>query len=138
MEKITRLNYVDQAEEVIKKLKKPMVTTSKLRNLLAITSDIYNQVVSSESDDLDENIKEQIEYLRIRFIYEIGRDEQKYYDNKLKKEIVKQGSVSEFVKGANLLNELENINGSRENYILFSRYMEALVAFHKYYGGKEQ
>ena len=138
MEKITRLNYVDQAEEVIKKLKKPMVTTSKLRNLLAITSDIYNQVVSSESDDLDENIKEQIEYLRIRFIYEIGRDEQKYYDNKLKKEIVKQGSVSEFVKGANLLNELENINGSRENYIIFSRYMEALVAFHKYYGVKEQ
>ena len=38
-------------------------------------------------------------------------------------------------KAFELLNEIGN---SRSNYILFSRYMEALVAFRKFYGGKDE
>ena len=38
---------------------------------------------------------------------------------------------------AQILDVLKEINGSKKNYILFSRYMEALIAFHKYYGGKD-
>ena len=42
-------DYVDQAEQAIKKLsakkdQKALVTTSKIRNLLAMVSDIYNDV----------------------------------------------------------------------------------------------
>ena len=33
---------------------------------------------------------------------------------------------------------LKEIRQSKKNYLLFSKYMEALIAFHKYYGGKEQ
>ena len=30
------------------------------------------------------------------------------------------------------------IKGNKENYILFSHYMEALVAFRKFYGGRDE
>ena len=39
---------------------------------------------------------------------------------------------------AQILDILKEIKQSKKNYLLFSRYMEALIAFHKYYGGKEQ
>ena len=46
--------------------------------------------------------------------------------------------VKEFVQQAEILEILKEIKQSKKNYLLFSRYMEALIAFHKYYGGKEQ
>ena len=117
--RINENNYVDKAEKVIKELAEEskqrnrgrvdMVTTSKLRNLLAMTADIYNQVLT----------------WRIRFVYECGRD-----DSKRK--------VRNFVEKSEVLEILKEIKKSKKNYLLFSRYMEALVAFHKYYGGKEQ
>lgn len=127
---VNNQNYVDEAEKVIKKLKNlknangrdvPMVTTSKLRNLLAMTSDIYNEVMNFNGEMLDEDICSRIEYLRVRFIYEAGRE----------------NSVKKFVDEAGIIGELKEIQGSKKKYILFNRYMEALVAFHKYYEGKE-
>lgn len=130
--KIRENNYVDKAENVIKELveeskqknrgKVNIVTTSKIRNLLAMTADIYNQVLTHSSERLNEEICSRIEYLRVRFIYECGREEK----------------VKRFVEKAQLLDVLKEIGASKRNYILFSRYMEALIAFHKYYGGKEQ
>lgn len=128
---INELNYVDEAERVIKVLKdkknprtgksEPMVTTSKLRNLLAMTSDIYNEVVVLTSDSLSDDIVGRIEYLRIRFVYECGREPK----------------VKELVQESKILDVLKEIKASRKNYILFNRYMESLVAFHKFYGGKD-
>ena len=46
--------------------------------------------------------------------------------------------VKAFVKQAEILEILKEIRQSKKNYLLFSKYMEALIAFHKYYGGKEQ
>ena len=45
--------------------------------------------------------------------------------------------VKSFVMQSKILEILKEIKGSRKNYILFIRYMESLVAFHKFYGGKE-
>ena len=39
---------------------------------------------------------------------------------------------------ADILSHLDEINGSRKQYILFSHYMEALVAYRKFYGGKDE
>ena len=36
-----------------------------------------------------------------------------------------------------LLEYLKGINGKRESFIKFTQYMEALVAFHKFFGGRE-
>ena len=128
---INENNYADEAEKVILYLKNkvnpkaeksiPMVTTSKLRNLLAMASDIYNEVIMLQDDKLNDELNGRIEYLRIRMVYESGRE----------------SSVKDFVTAAKLMEILKEIKGSRKNYILFSRYMESLVAFHKFYGGKD-
>lgn len=131
--RIKEKNYVDQAEEVIKKVKDiknqrgklvGLPTTSQIRNILAMTSDIYNEVLNVTDETLPDKLVGQIEYLRIRVVYEYGRD-------------VKDGAVQNFIKYAELLEILEEIKSSRANFILFNRYMEALVAFHKFYGGRD-
>ena len=129
--RINEKNYVDRAERAILDLVKEteqdrrvkgIVTTSKIRNLLAMTADIYNQVLEQSREKLDEELIVSIEYLRVRVMYECGREPQ----------------VRRFVEKAELIEILKEIGGSKKNYLLFSRYMEALVAFHKYHGGKDQ
>ena len=130
--RISEENYVDKAERVIQNLVKEsklknkdrivIVTTSKIRNLLAMNADIYNQVQLSGEEELSTELRGRIEYLRVRFIYECGREP----------------LVKNFVQKAEILEIIQEIGKTRKNYMLFSRYMEALVAFHRYYGGKDQ
>ena len=127
---INEQNYVDQAEKVILKLKNltdrngrpvAMVTTSKLRNLLAMSADIYNEVINQKEETLDKDICSRIEYLRVRFLYEAGREP----------------SVRNLVNESCILDVLKSINQNKKMYVLFNHYMEALIAFHRYYGGKD-
>lgn len=130
--RINESTYVDKAEKVIINLaeeskeknrgKVNIVTTSKIRNLLAMTADIYNQVVASSKETLSEELNGRVEYLRVRFMYECGRETK----------------VREFVQKAEILEILKEIKQSKKNYLLFSKYMEALIAFHRYYGGKDE
>ena len=130
--RINESTYVDKAEKVIINLaeeskkknrgKVNIVTTAKIRNLLAMTADIYNQVVTSSKETLSEELNGRVEYLRVRFMYECGREPK----------------VREFVQKAEILEILKEIKQSKKNYLLFSKYMEALIAFHRYYGGKDE
>ena len=126
MMQINEKNYVDKAEAAITRLSKmvnrqgkviPMVTTSKIRNLLAMAADIYNQALDCKEDVLPDELISRIDYLRVRFVYESGRE-------------VK---VKDLVEAAEILGILKQINGSKKNYILFYHYMEALVAFKRFY-----
>lgn len=128
--RIDHHNYVDEAENSIKRLKEKrgrngktveMVSTSKIRNLLAMAADIYNVILNCDVDQLSEDICERIEYLRVRFMYEAGREPKV-------KALLEETCIIELLKG---------VKGSKKNFILFQRYMESLVAFHRYYGGKE-
>lgn len=121
--------YVDKAEQAIKRLSQkkdkkgkpiPMVTITKIRNLLAMTADIYNEVLG-KGEELSEEINGRIDYLRVRFLYEAGRE----------------SGVRDFVEEAEILKALEQSKGSRKRYILFQHYMEALVAFHKFNKGRD-
>ena len=127
---LTNENYVSKAENVIKKLPEcrnkwgkpiPMVTTSKIRNLLAMTADIYNEVRLSTGDMLSNDICGRISYLKLRFTYESGR-----YDD-----------VRALVEQANILKCIDEIGNSKSRFLLFNRYMEALIAYHKFYDGKD-
>ena len=131
--KLTEENYVQLAEESIKELRKDeekksrgnniqLVTTSKIRNLLAMTADIYNDVINSQKEQLSKNIVGRINYMKIHFVYEAGREEK----------------VRALMEKAEILEHLDEIQGNRTQYILFSRYMEALVAYRKFYGGKDE
>lgn len=131
MKTINENNYVNMAEEAIKTLSskkdmrtgrpEPMVTTSKIRNLLAMTSNIYNEVERTQGETLSPEILSRIQYLRLRFVYECGREQK----------------VKDFVMQAKLLDVLNEIGNSKKNYVLFSHYMEALIAYHKFYNGKD-
>ncbi len=130
MRNINEIDYVDKAEAAIcnhKNQKRPngrpmpMVTTSKIRNLLSMSADIYNNAVLIQEEKLTNDLVERIQYLRMRFVYECGRDP----------------DVKRFVTEANILEILKEIGSSKANYILFNKYMEALIAFHKYYDGKD-
>ena len=97
---ITEKNYVKKAEDVIKNLKDKkdkngktvqMVTTSKIRNLLAMTADIYNDVIAQTDTKLTEEQISRIEYLKIRIIYESGREQTVKY-------LVEESGMLEMIK----------------------------------------
>ena len=123
-------NYVDKAQEVIEYLaqranrRNPMVTTSKIRKLLSVTADIYKDLCLCVDDKLDNSIIIRINYLKILCIYEAGRDD-------------KNTGVRNFIKKSEMIRCIEEIQGIKKRFILFNKYMEALIAYHRYYGGKE-
>ncbi|MBV3367233.1 type III-A CRISPR-associated protein Csm2 [Catenibacterium mitsuokai] len=121
---------LDKVENTIKVLKtkknqrgKPvgLLTVSQIRNLLAMSADILNEVLEYPEENLSEELLDRVSYLTVRFYYEAGRDEK----------------VKSFIETAKLLPFLKSIK-TRKRYIQYYQYMEALVAFHKYHGGKDQ
>lgn len=121
---------LDKVENTIKELKtkknqrgKPigLLTVSQIRNLLAMSADILNEVLEYPEENLSEELLDRVSYLTVRFYYEAGRDEK----------------VKSFIETAKLLPFLKGIK-TRKRYIQYYQYMEALVAFHKYHGGKDQ
>lgn len=132
---LTQENYIQKAEDVIKQLANrkdertgrpvPMVTTSKLRNILAMASDIYNEVLNCQDEKLPPELCERIDYMQIRMVYEYGREKEK------------EKVVREFLMQTQLIECVKEIGASKQNYIRFNRYLEALVAYHRFYGGKE-
>lgn len=124
----TGTNYTQEAESVIIQLKDSMgnnyrnFTTSKIRNILTLISEIYNDVVSDYSQALNPDLRSRIEYLKVRLVYECGREPY---------------IVKPFVEKSGLIAMIDGIGDSRERFIGFARYMEALVAYHRFYGGDE-
>ena len=116
-------DYVDEAERIMRSLmsQPKKVTTSKIRNLLSLVTDIYNtENIRTEEKLLPESIVK-LNLMRVRVAYECGRD----------------NTVKSFVAQTNLLEYLKGISTDRADLIRFAHYMEALVAFHRYFGGKE-
>lgn len=120
---LTDNNYVDKAEKVIKSLNRNkrdpklfLLTTSKIRNLLNLTSTLFDESKVREYKDLADKIA----YLRVQFVYQSGRET----------------SVKDLVNKAEILDILKEIN-NKESLQRFCRYMEALVAYFRFYGGKD-
>ena len=128
MEKLTQTNYVDLAEKVIvKNLERDKrgnfrLTNSKIRNLLSLVNNLYTDVARTggSNEKLSETIEGKIQYIRLRFVYEAGREK----------------SVKDFVEKADIIKHLQRIE-TRSDLLLFCRYMEALVAYHKFNGGRD-
>ena len=133
-ERITESNYVDEAEKHIKELIKKktktdrmgresvdIVSTSKMRGLLAMVSDIYNDVLNEPKESLSNDLIARINYMKVHFYYEAGREKK----------------VNELMEEAKAFEVINDIKGKRSGFILFSRYMEALVAFRKFYVEKD-
>lgn len=121
---ITEENYVGKAESVITALigRKELLTTSKIRKLLAILSEIYTDARHDGKKELSDEIKSRIQYFKMRFVYEAGREK----------------TVKAFWEAAQIEKQIDKIGNSKKELILFCYYMEALVAYRKFLGGKDE
>jgi CRISPR-associated protein Csm2 len=128
----TEDKYVQEAENVIKELadknfecfnqgtrKKDKLTTSQIRNLLSLTSTIYDEALNQGA----QSVTDKLAYLRIQFVYQSGRNT----------------AVKKLVELADILNILSQVQQKKDKQLIirFCHYIEALVAYFKYYGGKD-
>lgn len=127
-------DYVDQAERVMRELhdkevkntKYKMVTKAQIRKFLtavnAVTGEMEQYRLLQKGSKLPEDLRMQVKFLKVKLAYQIGR----------------MGTpVKDFNDKAELMDWIDGIGDSVEKYQKFARYVEALVAFHKFYGGKD-
>lgn len=126
--------YVKDAEDVIKYFqaknfqvpagKRPAkLTNSQLRNILAITSSIYDTLLNQGASD----VSDKLYYLKIQLVYMSGK-------NQAVKEFIE---VSMLIKVVDSVLAAKDENSMRKKALRLCRYMEALVAYFKYYGGED-
>lgn len=130
-------NIVNKAELAIKSIRKPNkknhdklvieLKTNQIRKILTVVNILKNKVdiykiANPQAKKLDEELQMEIEFLRVNMSYQAGRD----------------NLVREFIEKADLLNMVKDINGDIKAFEKFCKYVEALVAFHKFYGGQDK
>lgn len=134
---------VNRAQNVMKKLfevdengnstAKNVVTTSQIRKFLTAVGTITEKVNAyrfenpKNESELSEELQAEIKFLKVKLAYQIGRNKTK-----------RGNPVKDFEKEADLINEIDAINKSTKAWQIFANYMEALVAFHKFYGGRDK
>lgn len=91
-------------------------------NLVRNRVEIY-KIQSSDPANLSTEIEAEIKFLKIKLAYQAGRE----------KTIVKP-----FVEKAGLIQMIDSIGNSTERFDEFAKYVEALIAFHRFYGGKDR
>ncbi len=128
------MNYVDQAQSVMEKLShdknRNMVTTSQIRKFLTAVNMVSGKVDQYRNGEkgvkLSPELQMQVKFLKVKLAYQIGRAETKWGN-----------PVKDFSDASGLMKWIDSIGDSMEKYEEFARYVEALVAFHKFYGGRD-
>ena len=137
------VDIADRANNVMKELFKVdgtgkcdarnVVTTSQIRKILTAIGTITEKVNVYRiqnpdcSEKLPEELQAEIKFLKVKLAYQIGRSNSKWGN-----------PVKDFEKAADLIKEIDAIKDSTKAWQVFANYMEALVAFHKYYGGRDK
>lgn len=135
-------SYVDEAELAIKKAKIakkelkngreisiPLVTTSQIRKFLTAVNavnaklDMDKNIAGGKVERLSPELQAEVKFLKVKLAYQIGRDT--------------KDSVRTFADESHLMEKIDAIKDDVTKYEEFARYVEALVAFHKFYGGKD-
>ena len=127
--KLNKQNFVVNAEKVIKhhqsthidfRKKYKGISSNQLRNLLDLLNNLRERLRTERVSELTSNMISQVQYIKLRFIYAAGRDN----DGK---------GVRDFIIESDLINCIDSIGRSVEQFQLICNYLEALVAYHKYY-----
>lgn len=138
-------DIVTRAEQVMQKLKKRnvLITTSQIRKFLTAVSVLNNKVQRFEikerqiqatkdlTSTLPDELVMQIKYLKIIMAYQSGKNRKKNDRNDERNE------VYQFIREAKLNEFIDDIGTDLAKYKEFAKYVEALVAYHKFYGGKD-
>lgn len=114
--RLTEENYLDLAKKVIKRNKKN-ITTTQLRNILQYLSLLDNKLLTTSDSKKDILIKKELTYFKLRLVYAAGRDYK----------------VKSFITDSNLIKYVQTAQTSFKEFKLYHHYLEALVAYHKFY-----
>ena len=116
-----------EAEQAILNLKdqnhgKIYLKTNQIRKFLTAVNAITNKVNVYKAKHLDATeLPGEIQFLKVKVAYQAGRER----------------SVKDFMKQSNMKQHIEAVGTSIAKYEAFAHYIEALVAYHKFYGGKD-
>lgn len=105
------------------------MTTSQIRKFLTAVNavnaklDMDKNIAGGKVERLSPELQAEVKFLKVKLAYQIGRDT--------------KDSVRTFADESHLMEKIDAIKDDVTKYEEFARYVEALVAFHKFYGGKD-
>jgi CRISPR-associated protein Csm2 len=119
---LTGKNYAAMAEYLVREyMKDPQrsktLTTTKLRGIYAMIMNVYTQI--NVPEDFGQHLAD-IQYLKVRMAYECGREP----------------SVKDFLEHTHLMKALDKVT-TFDTFMLYCRYAESLVAYFKFFGGRD-
>ena len=121
-------NYIEIGEQIGKKLQEDGIKTSQIRKFLSAVNSVANKI-QNEKEELSDDLANEIQYLRIKLAYQAGRED-------VKKKPDPNNFGLHYLQKA-LDSALKNIGKSKSKYEEFNRLVETIVAYHKFYGGKD-
>ncbi len=120
-----------EAEEVILALKNQNngrinLKTSQIRKFLTAVNAITNKVDIYKAKHLDatelpDELVGEVQFLKVKAAYQAGRNK----------------NVKDFMIKSKMKDEIQRVGTSIVKYGEFARYIEALVAYHKFHGGQD-
>ena len=125
-----------EAEAVVKTLNRRtdrqgreqiQLTKSQIRKFLAAVNALTNKVAvyrtqSGQSKLLSDALASEVKYLKVKLVYQAARN---------------RGTVGDLADKAQIKERLDRIGMDMKKYEEFAHFMEALVAYHKFYGGRD-
>lgn len=131
---VLTLNYdpIDDAEKVINHLEKDKygniaLTTSQIRKFLTAVNVVRNKVdlyIAQNKDayELSIELAAEVKFLKVNLLYQAGRAK----------------AVKDFMEISNLAAIIGDVDKNIEKFQRLCKYVEALVAYHKFMGGKDK
>lgn len=128
-------DVVTEAEKAIEGLKykdknnrdRIDVTTSQIRKFLTAVNVVRNKVdlykaKNKGAESLSKELTAEIKFLKVNLLYQAGRT----------------AAVEQFMTISKLDVIIDSIGDSLSGFVKFTKYVEALVAYHKFLGGKDK
>lgn len=128
-------DVVTEAEKAIEGLKykdknnrdRIDVTTSQIRKFLTAVNVVRNKVdlykaKNKGAEALSKELTAEIKFLKVNLLYQAGRTD----------------AVKQFMTVSKLDIIIDGIGDSLARFVKFTKYVEALVAYHKFLGGKDK
>lgn len=106
----------------------PKLTNSQIRKFLTAVNVVKNKVdmfwaKNNDAVSLPDELVTEIKFLKVNIVYQAAKDN--------------TGAVKSFIMVTNLDKIINDIGNDANKFNKFCKYVEALVAFHKFYGGRD-
>lgn len=106
------------------------LTTGQIRKILTAINALTNKITvyaaqNENVEELPEKLAAEVRYLKVKIAYQVGRDK------------ARGNPVKNFVDRAKLFDRIDAVGTNIKDYEEFARFVEALVAYHKFYGGRD-